>query len=320
MQCRDCRELADSYLSDELLVETNHEVIAHLEGCAECRRELTAHRELRATLRAAFAKASELQIDDTFAASLRFELHSTALRQPTLSLIRSRAWLGIAACLIVAIALAVIGVRYKDRTTPEQIVAIGKSDEATGSPTVNDTKSSPGVEVMELASFAVDDHRNCAIEFRLEEHPISLEEAGQKFERAYLDLEKSVKDRLAALAGGVTFVEAHSCVFAGRRFAHVVLKENGHLVSFLITGLAGPESARQNGGSPKKDAQVISCSEAHGYRVSCFQTARHAVFVVSDLSEGTNLNIARSLAPAIYQHLANAESVAAILEGDHKHA
>ena len=62
MQCRDFREVADSYLSDELLVETNHDVIAHLETCADCRRELAARRELRTILRTSFAKAEELQI------------------------------------------------------------------------------------------------------------------------------------------------------------------------------------------------------------------------------------------------------------------
>jgi predicted anti-sigma-YlaC factor YlaD len=47
MQCREFREIADSYLSNELMVETNHGVIAHLEQCAECRQELKARRELR---------------------------------------------------------------------------------------------------------------------------------------------------------------------------------------------------------------------------------------------------------------------------------
>jgi anti-sigma factor RsiW len=54
MQCREFREIADSYLSNELMVETNPRVIAHLEQCAECRQELKARRELRGKLREAF--------------------------------------------------------------------------------------------------------------------------------------------------------------------------------------------------------------------------------------------------------------------------
>jgi len=54
MQCREVRDLADSFLSEQLLVETNHQVLRHLEGCPACRTELEAHRELRAAIRRAF--------------------------------------------------------------------------------------------------------------------------------------------------------------------------------------------------------------------------------------------------------------------------
>jgi hypothetical protein len=35
-------------------------------------------------------------------------------------------------------------------------------------------------------------------------------------------------------------------------------------------------------------------------QVSCFETARHAVFIVSDLPEGDNLVLARALAPSVF--------------------
>ena len=34
--CEKVRQLLDSYLSNELLIETNHEVLRHLESCKEC--------------------------------------------------------------------------------------------------------------------------------------------------------------------------------------------------------------------------------------------------------------------------------------------
>src|SRR6266853_4806047 len=78
MQCRDFREIADSYLSDELMIETNHEVISHLEGCAECRREMSARRELRGKLRAAFVNAPERQMRAEFGEQLKAQLKATA--------------------------------------------------------------------------------------------------------------------------------------------------------------------------------------------------------------------------------------------------
>ncbi len=45
--------MMDSYLGDELLVETNHEVLRHLENCPACRNELAARRGLLAQMRSA---------------------------------------------------------------------------------------------------------------------------------------------------------------------------------------------------------------------------------------------------------------------------
>jgi len=79
MQCREFREIADSYLSNELLVETNHAVITHLEQCARCRQELKARRELRGKLREAFIKAPENELRPEFVARLNTQLHDHSL-------------------------------------------------------------------------------------------------------------------------------------------------------------------------------------------------------------------------------------------------
>jgi predicted anti-sigma-YlaC factor YlaD len=61
MNCHDFKELSDSYLSDELLVETNHEVIHHLENCTACRQILASRRELRVKLRQSIKTSPEFQ-------------------------------------------------------------------------------------------------------------------------------------------------------------------------------------------------------------------------------------------------------------------
>lgn len=47
--CRQMRELMDSYISGELTVESNHDVLRHVERCEACRSEL-ARRERMSTL------------------------------------------------------------------------------------------------------------------------------------------------------------------------------------------------------------------------------------------------------------------------------
>src|SRR5258707_11422552 len=90
MQCREFRDIADSYLGNELIVETNHEVISHLEHCSECRCELAARRELRSQLREAFIKAPENQMPAEFAQRLSAQLHAYALGERNLTPVSRR--------------------------------------------------------------------------------------------------------------------------------------------------------------------------------------------------------------------------------------
>src|SRR5207247_2439839 len=51
--CEKTRKYLDSYISNELLVETNHDVLHHLESCPACSAELDARTQLRTRLKAA---------------------------------------------------------------------------------------------------------------------------------------------------------------------------------------------------------------------------------------------------------------------------
>ena len=81
MNCKDFREIADSYLSDELAVETNHEVFQHLESCASCRQELAMRREIRENLRHSLKNSPEFQMNTAFAARLQTNLKDEAFKQ-----------------------------------------------------------------------------------------------------------------------------------------------------------------------------------------------------------------------------------------------
>ena len=51
--CEQTRKYLDSYISSELLVETNHDLLRHLDGCAACSAEAEARARLRNRLKAA---------------------------------------------------------------------------------------------------------------------------------------------------------------------------------------------------------------------------------------------------------------------------
>lgn len=311
MQCKDFRERIDSYLKDELLVETNHDVIQHLEACAACRRELAARREIRAQLRRAFHAAPDLQMRPDFALRLRNDLKAQALGKPKSSFnlfahVMRPQWLALAACLVVAIMVGIFALHSNESGDggSRQRARVEESGHADKQ-SPPDQRALGSAAAVELASFemrdrAVGDHRNCAIKFNLPEKPIPLEEAGRKYDAAYTNLAQAVRSAGGgSLAGQIKYVEDHSCVYHGQRFAHIVLEYKGHTVSLLVA-----ETDAVN-----KDArgEAISCSQVDGYQVSCFGTKRHTVFVVSDLPEADNLTIARNLAPAVSAHIARAE-------------
>ena len=321
MQCREFREIADSYLGNELIVETNHEVISHLEHCAECRRELAARRELRCQLREASIKAPGNQMSAEFGQRLSARLHEQAFGRSVTPLsrrgwhpsvtLRRTLWIALAACLTLAATFGLLALRqWILRPSPQQ-----GGQEVANSETPNyPAQLNPGVPVTivktELAKDAAGDHRDCAVHFRLAEKPIDLEVAGRKYDPVYVNLTKAVVSGQGEVPLGAEFVEAHSCVFQGRRFAHIILRYHGRLVSFLVTEIGDSNAAKTNAALASKGAQVIACSQFDGYQVSCFQTARHAVFIVSDLPEGENLALARAVAPSVFAHITRSENPA----------
>lgn len=305
MQCRDFRDLVDSYLSDELLVETNHELFAHLESCSACRRELAARRELRATLKIAFARATALQPDAGFAVRLRSDLRAQSPGAKSASFAKRRAtWLALAACLLLAVG--VFGVReawQRQGAEDGRIVAVSNDD--GGAPPIanvpRDTSAAVSLAANALAESAVGDHRNCAIKYDLEAAPISLEEAGKRYDPAYSDLDDAVLAQAGASTPSFALIEAHACLFKGQLFGHVIVKRGGRIVSVLVTKLERTPaeiSATEFNSGPAK-----SCSPFAGYQVSCFETPRHGVFVISDLSEAENLKLASSLVAPVSAHL-----------------
>ena len=277
MQCRELRDVADSYLAEELLVETNHEVLRHLDGCPACREEVSARRQLRATLKQAFVTAESLQPDAEWVGRLSAGLRTRALSRPARRFRPAQWWL-LAAGLALA---AVVGRAAWHRQGDDRRVADAFAHDAAG------------------------DHRDCALHFRLAQAPIPLEEAAQEYDAAFHLLDVAVRSARDAQGHPFELVESHACIFAGRRFAHIVLRSRGQLVSVLVAARDGTSASASPPG-PGSAPTVMSLSPIEGFQTAAFAASRHEVFVVSELAEADNLAIARAVASPVYHHLVTA--------------
>lgn len=202
MECREVRQLAEAFVSEQLLVETTQAIVTHLERCPACRAEIAGLRRLREAARSAFSNAPNLSPRPEFMASLTAHLRVEATRQRS---VRWTAWFGMAASLLLVVGIG-LGVREWSL-----------------------------LNLSALLHAAVGDHRFCALDFKLAEKPITLEEAARRFDAVHRRLE-GIEPSVPTLSGGpLRVLERHSCVFDGHRFAHIVMSYQGQAVSLLVT-------------------------------------------------------------------------------------
>jgi anti-sigma factor RsiW len=273
MECRNVRELADSFLGEELLTETNHEILRHLETCPGCRADLAARRALRDGVRGAFHRSADLAPSPEFTAQLRVRLESAAQHGTGRRASRLQGWWALAAILVLAVG---VGLLYRGR---------GWMTAASA-----------------LARAAVGDHRNCALQFRLAEKPISLEAAAEQYGAAYRVLENLPPNAVDTAAGRARVLERHACVYEGRRFAHIVFEYRGERVSLLVTAVEETVPPIAPGEAP----HVTAAGRIDNMSVVSFRAARQMVFVTGDMAQADLMKLADAVAEPLSRALAGA--------------
>lgn len=264
MKCNDFRELIDSYLSDELLCETNHNVLRHMEQCANCRQVIENRREFRGRLRSAVLNSPEFQIRDEFKENLRNTLRESVIPQKeskkafwTLG----NAWVAAAACLVI---MFTAGIWYIQSPTGE----------ATPLPT-EVVSLNPTFKAGFVERIALGDHLGCAVNHNLEERPvrIDLESPKQKIWR------EGVVQPLQTKSDDYKLIEAHDCKYQDQEFTHLIFEREGKTVSVIATDIDNGKALRSDGIAHFKSAE---------YQMARFDVDNKAIFVISELSKQKN--------------------------------
>ncbi|NNE97845.1 MAG: zf-HC2 domain-containing protein [Pyrinomonadaceae bacterium] len=276
MKCRDFHELIDSYLSDELLTETNHNVLRHLEDCVDCRNVIEARRAVRTRLKAAVSSSAKYGISESFSRTLESQLKESVVQTAKTGnapWFGRNNWIALAAGLILTFTVGFF-LLNSDGTGMDDVADRGDYS----------VKSLSSENIVNIASG---DHEHCAIRHRLDEAPITLVEASAD----YNGIESVVAEPLKAVLSDYRLVEAHACKYLDTRFAHLVLANEGGRVSVLITDL-----------KDGKDGREVENFSTKKYQIARFNTRKRSVFVISDLDREQNSKAAEALFVPIRRH------------------
>jgi anti-sigma factor RsiW len=285
--CEKTRKYLDSYISNELLVETNHEVLKHIEGCAACAGELEAGTRLRGRVKAAVRAQSvppELQV------RIREQIRSSG-SGPWWAGWR---WAGSPQWAAVAVALLVTVTGVTWNYTREKMPALS---DRPGQYSYIQRISATMAGVMKVG---LGDHIHCSIFRKYPRDP-------QPVEKMEADLGPSYKGLLPvvrkAAPAGYRVIMAHQCGFAGRKYIHLTLENRGDLLSIVISRRKEGESMQ--GLPPVSDSagMAIYQSAAGRYQVAGFEAGDFLAYVVSDLKSKANLQIAVNVAPEVREFL-----------------
>jgi Putative zinc-finger len=209
--CSEVTELLDSYLSDELSVESNHVVARHADRCAACAAALRLRRRVRDALQAALATPpASPDLERRIRHAVGIEASGRRGRRQIM--------LGLAASLVLGLTATLFVLRRPPERPP---LSLRAQIEAQGALPAN-------IGLYESASLI---HQICAVH-RKPPAPPSFDLVA-----ARLGPHGGVWAALEPALSGATLVDAHLCPPRGpRQYGHVILRRGPRVLSILVTG------------------------------------------------------------------------------------
>jgi anti-sigma factor RsiW len=233
--CEKIRGYFDSYLSNELLVETNHEVLRHLEACPQCAADLNARAHLRSQLQAAVRGTP---VPSGLEGRIRRSVRSQ--RPPTY------AGLYILALAAAVMACFVIVNFVRLRLHPEEAIL----QKASG-------------RLATVLNIGLRDHLHCAVFRKYSKEPENMDEMSAQLGPQFAALAPLVQ---AKLPMGFHIVQGHRCHVGNRQYVHFIAAGN-KLLSLVLTRKQGGESLGEGISQEGLDRYQVVGFESHGYLV-----------------------------------------------------
>jgi hypothetical protein len=289
--CERYRRYFDSYLDNELLIETNQDVLQHLNTCKEC----TGILETRARVKQLVKNAVAAEIaPPELVTAVRARLHTE--RPGFFGFNTARLMMAAAAVLLVAIVG--IGTLQWTRFAPFS------GDEGVFQ-TVSD-------RVQDILRVGLVDHVHCVILAQQWKRFVSFDEMKANTRPSalgpeFIDLVPVLESKLGSQ---FRLTLGHRCVVNKREYIHFILNnDKGILLSVVITKKKSTETVNESFAQADAEA-VVRASGIPIYRehqgileVAGFESDQYLAYIVSNLDRDRNLNVASVLAPVVFDHL-----------------
>jgi len=286
--CEKTLRYLDAYLSNELTVETNHDVVLHLDACAACSAELDVRTRLRSQLKVAVKAQSvppELQV--RIREQIRTSGSKNWLNLEWLKAGQLR-WAGaVAAGLVVAAGLWV-------NQITERMPALADR------PGQNSYIARVSANLAAVLKVGLGDHIHCSIFRKYPKEPPPIEKMEGELGPSYSGLLPVVR---AAVPQGYRVIMAHQCGYASRHFVHFTLEKDGSLLSLVVARKESGESLASLSPVTESSGIPIYQSAAGRYEVAGFEAGDYFAYVVSELRSKANLQIAAAMASGVHDFL-----------------
>jgi hypothetical protein len=284
--CEKYRRYFDAYLDNELLVETNQDVLQHLTFCAECNRMLEDRSRVKRLVREAVTREGA---PPELLSAVRNQLPQN---RPGVLKSNAARWAMAAAAILLLAVLAGRGSQWF------RFPGFG------GNGGVLQTVSAGARDLLRVGLI---DHLHCAILSQRWKRFVSFDDmkadtGRQSLGSEFIGLVPAVQSKLGS---GYKLVQGHRCTADNRQYIHLILTgDKGTILSLVITEKKN-ESFLQADAVAVMKAQGISIYEDRQgiLEVAGFESDKYLAYVVSNLDRDVNLKIASLVAPQVYEHL-----------------
>jgi len=281
------RLLLDKHLSRETTVEEDRQIEAWLAEHPEAEKELREMEQIRSVLRRAVSNAP---LPEGLPAAVKSDIigSNLILSQSSSSF---RWYYAAAATLLILVGGWFFLQELQNGGTNDLPLIVENVDDQLKS-------------VDQVLQVGFNDHLRCAVthykgdvpNYGLKKMREKLSKDGAGIKGDFSDLVPVVEEKIKE---GKLLV-AHKCRFGGRYYVHMLLKDEGQMISVVITRKEEGESLvnRQGVARTVSDIQIYQTA-MEGYEIAGFDADKFLVFVVSDLSEQLNLHVMSSIAEPV---------------------